>query len=75
METDDLAGTAAIVTGGSRGLGRAFALDLVAAGANVTITARSAEGLEETAASPPGAESAFEIVAGESPILPSLDER
>ena len=65
METDDLAGTAAIVTGASRGLGRAFALDLVAAGANVTITARSAEGLEETAASLPGAESAFEIVAGD----------
>ena len=40
-------------------------MDLVAADANLTFTARSAEGLEETAAPLPGAESAFEIVAGD----------
>lgn len=36
----DLTGKAAIVTGGSRGIGRAIAKALVAAGANVAITAR-----------------------------------
>ena len=45
-----LAGTVAIVTGASRGLGRHFAIDLAAAGADVTLVARSAEGLAQTAA-------------------------
>jgi NAD(P)-dependent dehydrogenase (short-subunit alcohol dehydrogenase family) len=39
-----------LITGGSRGLGRAFAQALVAAGARVAITARSAPELNETAA-------------------------
>ena len=65
MEDHDLAGTAAIVTGASRGLGRAFALHLAGCGANVTITARSAEGLEETASLLPGAQGGVEIVVGD----------
>ena len=41
----ELAGKAAIVTGGSRGLGRAIALALAAEGARVAICARGEEGL------------------------------
>ena len=39
MERGELSGKTAIVTGGGRGLGRAMALGLVRAGANVVITA------------------------------------
>ena len=46
----DLTGQVVLITGGSRGLGRAFAQALVAAGARVAITARSALELHETAA-------------------------
>ena len=65
MESHDLAGRAAIVTGASRGLGRAFALHLARSGANVTITARFAHGLEETASLLPSAAGAVEIVVGD----------
>src|SRR5688572_21407985 len=41
-----LAGTTAVVTGGSRGLGLAIARELVRAGAHVTILARTATDLE-----------------------------
>ena len=37
----DLTGQVVLITGGSRGLGRAFAQALLAAGARVAITARS----------------------------------
>ena len=37
-----------VVAGGSRGIGRAIALGFAAAGANVSICARGAEGLRET---------------------------
>lgn len=46
-----LAGKNAIVTGGSRGIGKAIALQLAAEGANVVIAARNKERLEDTAAS------------------------
>lgn len=46
----DLAEQVVLITGGSRGLGRAFAQALLAAGARVAITARSAPELQETAA-------------------------
>lgn len=46
----ELTGRIAVVTGGGRGIGRAVALSLAAAGADVAVTARSADELEETAA-------------------------
>lgn len=44
-----LNGCVAIVTGASRGLGRAFAIDLAKSGADVTLVARSSGDLEDTA--------------------------
>ena len=46
----ELAGRIALVTGGGRGIGRAVALSLASAGADVAVTARSSKELEETAA-------------------------
>ena len=45
-----LAGETAIVTGGGRGFGKAIALGLAAAGAAVTVTARSLDQLDRTVA-------------------------
>jgi 3-oxoacyl-[acyl-carrier protein] reductase len=42
----DLSGKRAVVTGGSRGIGRAIALACAEAGASVSLCARNAEGLE-----------------------------
>ena len=45
----DLAGRVAVVTGASRGLGRAIALGLASAGADVVLVSRDERRLEETA--------------------------
>lgn len=48
MERFSLKGKAALVTGGSRGLGKAIALALAEAGADVGVVSKSGEGIEET---------------------------
>ena len=48
--TFDFTGKSVIVSGGSRGIGRSIALGFAKAGANVSICARGAAGLEATAA-------------------------
>jgi NAD(P)-dependent dehydrogenase (short-subunit alcohol dehydrogenase family) len=46
----DLAGKTALVTGASRGIGRAIAVGFAQAGADVVLTARNVDALEETRA-------------------------
>ena len=58
----DLTGKVAIVTGGGRGLGRAMASGLSAAGANVMIGARTTDEIEETA-------SAIRVSGGEAKAM------
>lgn len=58
-----LAGKLALVTGASRGLGRAVALELAHLGAHVVITARSQGGLEET-------DDAIRAQGGQATLLP-----
>jgi NAD(P)-dependent dehydrogenase (short-subunit alcohol dehydrogenase family) len=60
-------GAIALVTGASRGIGAAVAVELVRLGARVVITARTQGGLEET-------DDAIRAVGGEATILP-LDLR
>jgi 3-oxoacyl-[acyl-carrier protein] reductase len=75
----DLAGRTALVTGGSRGLGRAVALLLARAGASVGITYRSRSGAAETvvgemrAAGAPGAWAGRLDLAAEGDPARALD--
>lgn len=62
----ELAGKVAIVTGGSRGIGRATAELLAAAGARVTICARSAEEIQAVAASSPNIQALAGSIADEA---------
>jgi NAD(P)-dependent dehydrogenase (short-subunit alcohol dehydrogenase family) len=62
-----LDGSIALVTGASRGIGAAVAVELARLGARVVITARTQGGLEET-------DDAIRAVGGEATILP-LDLR
>ena len=62
-----LAGRVALVTGASRGLGAAVAVELARLGAHVVITARTQGGLEET-------DDAVRAVGGSATLLP-LDLR
>lgn len=50
MDSRELTGLTAVVTGGSRGIGRGVAGVLAGAGARVAVTARSAEGAQAAAA-------------------------
>ncbi len=54
----DLAGRVAIVTGSTKGIGRAIARDLLREGVHVTISARTAEAVERTVRELGGAEGA-----------------
>jgi NAD(P)-dependent dehydrogenase (short-subunit alcohol dehydrogenase family) len=69
-----LTGQVALVTGGGRGLGRAMAQALAEAGASVTITARSKEQLEQTAALLKNAGHAFLALEGDVTNPHSVEE-
>ena len=58
-----LAGSIALVTGASRGIGAATAVELARLGAHVVITARTQGGLEET-------DDAVRAVGGSATLLP-----
>lgn len=61
----DLSDRVAVVTGASRGIGRACAITFAEAGAHVVLSAREAAALEETAASIRAAGGTCSIVAGD----------
>jgi len=68
----ELDGQVAVVTGGSRGIGRAIAVELSRAGAQLAVVARSAERAAETAGlCGPGA-SAFECDVGDADACAEL---
>ena len=68
----DLQGRRAVVTGASRGIGRALAVGLAARGAHVLAVARSTDGLEETAKL--ANDGAIEIHAADLSSSDAIDE-
>ena len=68
LEAFRLDGKTAFITGASRGLGRAAAIALAAAGARLVLAARTPTGLEETAAE-------IERLGAPNPVLLELDVR
>jgi NAD(P)-dependent dehydrogenase (short-subunit alcohol dehydrogenase family) len=71
----DWAGRSALVTGASRGIGRAVAVSLAARGARVAIVARDQAALAETAALCPGAVvRALDLTGDLAPLAGALDE-
>jgi NAD(P)-dependent dehydrogenase (short-subunit alcohol dehydrogenase family) len=63
--TPALDGKVALVTGASRGIGRAIATSMAASGAKVLISSRKQDALDEAAASMPGEVSTFAAHAGD----------
>ena len=68
MSTLDLKNRVAVVTGASRGIGRAVALGLAKAGAHVVAVARTQGALEEL-------DDAIQAVGGEAATLVPIDVR
>lgn len=71
---DNLDGRVALVTGGGRGIGRAVALTLASRGANVAVTSRSHDQIEETAAAIRDQGGAALAVRGDVTDATSMDE-
>ncbi len=65
LPTIDLTGRTALVTGASRGIGRAVAAAFAAAGANVVISSRKQDALDAAAAEMDGEVSTFAANAGD----------
>jgi len=63
MNTLDLTGRVALVTGASRGIGQAMALELAKAGAHVIATARTTGGLEDL-------DDAIKLIGGSCTLVP-----
>lgn len=72
MEAHQVDGRTALVTGAGRGVGRAIALELSAAGARVMALARSAEALESLAAEAAGPVEVLAVDLGEDTALSAL---